>query len=208
LGLAGKDRAQNFAHYNSLQKSQYICSKALGFKTPFTMNNTIKIKAATVEELRIVQAIAYQTWPITFGGILSKPQIAYMLDMMYSLDSLKSQVEEKKHCFLLASEEKSVLGFLSYELNYGKMAKTKIHKIYILPQAQGKGVGKSLIQSAIDAARKDKNSHLILNVNKYNLKAIRFYEKLGFYEAARENIPIGNGYLMEDVVMELKLEEG
>jgi ribosomal protein S18 acetylase RimI-like enzyme len=202
-----KDSFQIFRLLFPYKNQDIFVTTGSDFNKQFVMENRIKIKVAKASDFGIIQTIAHQTWPTTFGEILSKPQIEYMLDMMYSLDSLKSQVEEKNHCFLLAWEEDEVLGFLSYELNYKGRSKTKIHKIYILLQAQGKGVGKLLIQRAIDTALNEKNSHLLLNVNKYNLNAIRFYEKLGFYEASREDISIGNGFLMEDVVMELKLEK-
>ncbi|WP_332913722.1 hypothetical protein [Algoriphagus boritolerans] len=42
-------------------------------------------------------------------------------------------------------------------------------------------------------------------MNKYNQKAINFYLKMGFQEIYKEVIDIGNGYVMDDVVMELKL---
>ncbi len=165
----------------------------------------LKIIPAHTGDLTIIQSIAHLTWPITFSDILSKPQIDYMLEMMYSLDSLKNQINQKQHKFKLAKSGEDFLGFLSYEINFQGSCKTKIHKIYILPLAQGKGVGKLLIQAAMDAARKADNSFLYLNVNKYNTRAISFYERFGFYEDFREDIPIGNGFLMEDVVMELKL---
>ncbi len=165
----------------------------------------VQIVEAKIPDLKIIQNIAYNTWPSTFGGILSASQIKYMLDMMYSMDALIHQVKEKHHKFVLAKEGKEFLGFLSYEVNLEAATKTKIHKIYILPTAQGKGVGKSLIQTAIEAALKAGNAYLFLNVNKYNTGAIDFYRKLGFSEIRKEEIAIGNGFLMEDVVMELNL---
>lgn len=51
-----------------------------------------------------------------------------------------------------------------------------------------------------DISSKDAAS-LGLNVNRYN-KAKGFYERLGFNVIGEENIPIGNGYFMNDYVME------
>ena len=109
----------------------------------------ISITPATEAQLPIIQTIAYQTWPTTFAAILSPEQIDYMLGMMYSTDSLKTQLNDKNHVFLLAqdSESGNYLGFLSYELGYKGVPKTKIHKIYLLPASQGKGVGKQLIEA-------------------------------------------------------------
>ena len=123
-----------------------------------------------------------------------------MLDLMYSLPSLQAQVQQQGHVFLLASEAENPLGYISYELNYQQTTATKIHKIYILPQAQGKGVGKALIDAATAVGLANQNEALLLNVNKYN-KALQFYERIGFEVIGQEDIDIGEGFLMEDFTM-------
>jgi GNAT superfamily N-acetyltransferase len=163
----------------------------------------IQIRKALPEELPIVRDIAHQTWPDTFAGILSPPQIEYMLKMMYDLNTLESQLLEKGQVFLLAEEDGKYLGFAAYELNNSEGAKAKLHKIYVLPSAQGKGIGKKLIREVSTQAKGKGQKTLLLNVNKFNQPAIDFYQYLGFKEAYREVIAIGNGYVMDDVVMEL-----
>lgn len=166
----------------------------------------ITITQATEHDLPTIQDIAHRTWPNTFGEILSPSQISYMLDMMYSLEALKSQIDDKKHVFLLAKDDTSqeVLGYSSYELNYKGQALTKIHKIYLLPASQGKGVGRLLIDAVAEVAKAKSNDRLGLNVNRYN-KAIQFYERVGFSIVGNEDIDIGDGFLMEDFVMEKPL---
>ena len=160
----------------------------------------LTIKAATEADFPTIRQIAYDTWPQTFGQILSEQQIAYMLDLMYSLPSLQAQVQQQGHVFLLASEAENPLGYISYELNYQQTTATKIHKIYILPQAQGKGVGKALIDAATAVGLANQNEALLLNVNKYN-KALQFYERIGFEVIGQEDVDIGEGFLMEDFTM-------
>lgn len=160
----------------------------------------LTIKTATEADFPTIRQIAYDTWPQTFGQILSEQQIAYMLDLMYGLPSLQAQVQQQGHVFLLASEAENPLGYISYELNYQQTTATKIHKIYILPQAQGKGVGKALIDAAAAVGLANQNEAILLNVNKYN-KAVQFYERIGFEVIGQEDIDIGEGFLMEDFIM-------
>ena len=162
------------------------------------------IRQLTKEELTKVQSIAHRTWPSTFANILSPEQIDYMLNWMYDLKMLESQLE-KGHTFLLAEEDEKELGFAGFELNYAEGPKAKLHKIYLLPEAQGKGAGKALILEVADRARKANQKSLLLNVNKYNQRAIDFYLRMDFQEIYKEVIDIGNGYVMDDVVMELNL---
>lgn len=167
----------------------------------------IAITPATEDELSLIQAIAHQTWPNTFGDILSPQQISYMLDMMYSREALLAQIHHKQHVFMLAKDTdlNQALGYVSYELNYKEAPLTKIHKIYMLPASQGKGVGRAMIETVADIARQNGNDRLGLNVNRFN-KAIQFYERMGFSIVGNEDIDIGDGFLMEDFIMEKPLK--
>jgi diamine N-acetyltransferase len=164
----------------------------------------MNIRQLSKAELNLVQSIAHRTWPSTFSNILSPEQIQYMLNWMYSLDMLESQLE-KGHTFLLVEDEGKELGFAGFELNHSEGPKAKLHKIYLLPEAQGKGAGKALILEVANRAKNAGQKSLLLNVNKYNQNAINFYLKMGFQEIYKEVIDIGNGYVMDDVVMELNL---
>ena len=160
----------------------------------------MQIVEATTDHIYNIQVLSNVIWPATFSNILSQEQISYMLDMMYSTSSLEKQFNELNHHYLLAEEDGEYLGYLSYELNYKGTPITKIHKIYVLPSIQGKGVGRLFIDAVSKLAQKNNNTLLSLNVNRYN-KAIDFYKRMGFDFFTSENIDIGNGFLMEDYVM-------
>ena len=158
---------------------------------------------ATNSQLEIIQDLAKAIWPDAYGAILSQEQLEYMMEMMYSLDSLENQLKNNT-VFLLVKEENDFIGFASYELNFQNSNKTKIHKLYILPTIQGKGVGKNLILHIQEIAKKNSNAALILNVNKYN-KAKDFYLHNQFEIADSLVVDIGNGYVMDDFVMVKKI---
>ena len=163
----------------------------------------MKIIEANTSQLPLIAQLAYAIWPVAYGEILSKEQLTYMLGKFYSLESLTDQLEKRNHVFLLIEENERFVGFASYESNI-ENHKTKIHKIYVLPETQGKGFGVQLINEIETRAKNLQNDILFLNVNRFN-KAQYFYKKLGFEIAFEEDIEIGNGYLMEDFVMEKKL---
>jgi ribosomal protein S18 acetylase RimI-like enzyme len=161
----------------------------------------INIVEASTNDFKVIREIAYQTWPIAYGEILSKTQLDYMLEAFYNEETLKDSVVNKGHYFVLAKEGEETLGFVSYEHHYNQKMQTKIHKIYILPQTQGKGTGKTLIDFVEKVAKKNNSTALSLNVNRYN-KALHFYQKLGFEIVEEVDIELDHGYLMEDYVME------
>lgn len=164
----------------------------------------ITITEATAEDIKTIQEITYITWPITYGKILSKSQLDYMLDLFYSDEALIKQIKNKEQLFYLISEDEATLGFIGIEHNYKDEAITKIHKIYLLPETQGKGIGKKVIEKIEKMALENHSTALSLNVNRFNT-ALSFYKKIDFEVVDEVNIEIGNGYLMEDYVMEKEL---
>lgn len=164
----------------------------------------IKIIAADSRHFQSIQQIAHITWFPTFKNILSDEQIRYMLERMYSLEALAKQVSEQNHSFLLAVNENQEIGYASYELNYKNTLGTKIHKLYVLPAFQGKNIGKRFIEHIEKIALENQQTHLQLNVNRFN-QAVHFYQKNNFEIIGSEDIDIGNNYLMEDFIMERKL---
>lgn len=164
----------------------------------------ITISEATAEDFPIIQKVAYETWPITYGNILSKEQLDYMLEKFYSEKALRKDVIEKSHRFLLIKEENETLGFASYEHQYQKNQLTRMHKLYVIPTAQGKGVGKLLLAEVERLAKENQSKTVSLNVNRFN-NAYDFYLKNSYKKIQEIDISIGEGFLMEDYVMEKEL---
>lgn len=158
---------------------------------------------ANTVQLSIIRDLAYRIWPSTYGEILSEAQLKFMLDKFYNLDFLENLRKNGQH-FLLLEENAVFLGYAAYELNYENSNTTKIQKIYVLPETQGKGLGRKLMDFIKNKAIENDNDGLLLNVNRYN-NALGFYEKYGYTIKEIVDIEIGNGYLMEDYVMELKI---
>ncbi len=164
----------------------------------------ITITIATPKDFGTIEHIARQTWPTAYGEILSKNQIDYMLETMYSVDVLNDNFVHKNHRFILIKEFENSLGFASYEHHYLNTTTTRLHKLYLLPEAKGKGLGKLLLEKIIKIAQENRSEKISLNVNRFN-KSYLFYKKMGFEIVAEEDLEIGHGYLMEDYKMELKL---
>ena len=164
----------------------------------------ITISEAGLNDIKIIQKITDITWAITYGEILSQTQLDYMLDLFYSNEALAQQIQNKEQLFYLISDSEATIGFIGIEHNYKNESVTKIHKIYLLPETQGKGIGKKVIDEIGKLALDNNSTALILNVNRFNT-ALGFYKKIGFEIKEEVDIEIGNGYLMEDYVMAKRL---
>lgn len=163
----------------------------------------MEILKASVNDCNIIYSIAVPAWNAAYTTILSAEQMEYMLELMYSREAITEQISVKGHQFLLVYNEQVAVGFASYEVNV-KYETTKLHKLYVLPEVKGAGYGRALVNAVAGMAKKHTNDKLILNVNRRN-PSVGFYKNMGFTIAGEEDITIGNGYLMEDYIMQKQL---
>lgn len=162
----------------------------------------MEIRKAGIEDIPLIRKLTFAIWPQTYSSIISKEQVDYMLHMMYSPASLQKQMQDGSIFIIVYDDNKLPVGFAAYKpidtLTW------KLDKIYVLASQQGKGTGKFIINFIVDEIKNKHAKALQLNVNRQN-KAKDFYEKLGFTVIKTADFDIGNGYFMNDYVMELAL---
>jgi ribosomal protein S18 acetylase RimI-like enzyme len=164
----------------------------------------VSIREAHTADIPAIRAIAHAAWPVAYAGILPPAQLAYMLDLMYSEAALREQMTERGHRFLLADRDGHPAGFAGFEHRYKDVPGTRLHKLYVLPEVKGTGMGRALLRAVELTARKAEDEWIELNVNRFN-PAKAWYERQGFRVLRDEVIDIGNGYVMDDHVMVLAL---
>ncbi len=157
------------------------------------------IRKATINDAEIICEIADQTWWPAYGSILSPAQITYMLGVLYSIQKIQDQITTGEQTFLLLIEDEQPVAFAGFSPREEDAEIYKLHKLYCLPQTQGKGYGKIMINEICRRVLEVGKYQLDLNVNRFN-KARGFYEKMGFAVVYEEDIPIGE-YWMNDYVM-------
>jgi diamine N-acetyltransferase len=155
-------------------------------------------REATISDIPLIRELTLRIWPMTYSPILFPEQIDYMLHLMYSPSSLSDQMHRSGHEFVILRQFSESAGFASY--NHQEAAIFRLNKLYILPELQGKGAGRFLLDEVIHRAKARGGQVLELNVNRHN-PALSFYHHLGFTIFREENIDIGNGYFMNDYVM-------
>ncbi len=166
----------------------------------------ILISKVGTEQVATIQALAHHIWQTAYKEILTPGQMSYMLQRIYSPASLENQITHQHHQFVIIYAEGMPAGFASY----GKKQDAppgvyRLHKIYLDPLLQGKGLGKMLLEFILKQITPLGATDLELNVNRHN-KARHFYEKVGFNIVREEDIDIGNGFFMNDYVMNLPLQ--
>jgi len=164
----------------------------------------MNIKQAVINDVHIIQNIAEKSWLATYSDILSVEQINYMLKKMYSIEEIYSHFKDINWKYFLLTNENNFVGFFGYQLNF-KLNTTKLHRIYVLPEFLGKGYGRFAIDFLKNDVYLSGNKRIILNVNKNN-SAKNFYESQGFKIYDSGVFDIGNGFVMDDYLMEFHFD--
>ena len=124
------------------------------------------IQAKTLD-IPVVIELTKIIWPVAYGEILSKAQLDYMIDKFYNETAL-IELMQKGHVFYLAQDNNdNYVGFVSYEIN-SEPNKTKIHKIYVLPETQGTGLGKQFFELVKQKAKENEQKSIFLQGKQQN----------------------------------------
>ena len=164
-----------------------------------------EIKKISIDAIPVVQGLSREIWNKVYPSIISQEQIDYMLEMMYSKESLEKQMTEMDHHFFLLYSEGMPVGFASYSIKSNQEPHTvRLNKLYLQPECHGMGFGKAMIDYVVKQSTILNASNIELNVNKQN-PAVRFYKRQGFSIKSEMVLDIGNGYVMDDYIMTMPL---
>ena len=126
-----------------------------------------------------------------------------MLDKFQSAKAIKHQIEKGYEYFIIYHNNQPC-GYLCIVPNQVDR-KMMISKIYVDADFRGLKLGSKLLDFTIDEAKKRVFSCVWLTVNKNNSKSIEWYKKRGFSIKEKIVMDIGNGFVMDDYLMEMSI---
>jgi len=169
-----------------------------------TSQNKTQIVRAQEKHLPGISELAGVIWRACYPGIIAREQIDYMLARMYSLDLLRDEIRSQGIRYDQLLVDGKPAGFASYGPT-SEPGVMKLHKLYLLPELHGCGLGSRLLQHVEREVCAKTGRRLILSVNKRNTKAIAAYQRNGFVIAESVITDIGGGFVMDDYVMAKEL---
>jgi ribosomal protein S18 acetylase RimI-like enzyme len=155
-------------------------------------------RQARIEDIAEIHALARCIWDEAYGEILSKGQIDYMLQMMYSEKVITKELQSGIKWDLIVVNGK-LCGYLSYAL--AEDNSVKLSKIYIEKDFRRTSIAADSLSRVKQYAARNGKDYVFLTVNKNNKIAIRAYEKNGFAITASVITDIGQGFVMDDYIM-------
>lgn len=161
------------------------------------------------DEIDFLQKLSKQTFFESFSWGNSEENMARYLEEGFSTEKLTRELKDENTAFYFVKSANEVIGYM--KLNEGR-AQTELQKedsfelerIYVLSDYQGKGIGRQLLDKAIQLAKEKKASYIWLGVWEENKSAIQFYKKNGFIVFDEHYFMVGDDK-QTDIMMKLKL---
>ena len=196
------------------------------------ITNKITFKKCNIKDIPEIRKIASKAFPEAFSSILNQEQMAYMMDMMYGEKALTIDIGNGDQNYFLMYDDGEPCGYISITTpdrfvkerieicnkKNGSPANMQVikdckkpiyllHKVYLLPEKKGCGLGRLLFQHAEDVVSemsKGKPSIMILQVNRKN-PAVDFYKYLGMRIIGQQDFILDHGFEMNDFVMAIDI---
>lgn len=154
---------------------------------------------ASPEDILCLQSLAREIQIPYFTPMIGEAQITYMLDLFLSETAVKEQLQ-KGYQYRLVYEEGTLCGYFGICPEGEKLF---LSKFYLKENFRGKGIASKMMEEVCSLG-KGLNA-VYLTVNKKNHHPIAVYQSLGFSITDSVETDIGNGYIMDDYIMEKPL---
>ena len=157
------------------------------------------IRRAYISDVKQIAKVCVDTWRTAYKGIISQE---YLQNLNYeSREKRFRQILEENNVFMNVYQDdktNEIIGFISFGLPLEDFEfEIEIYSFYILDNYQMQGIGKQLLHSAVDELEVMGKKTMILWVLKDNIKAIKFYEKMGGKFVKEKIKNIGNQDIIE-----------
>lgn len=170
---------------------------------------TINIKKCTLEDLSILQEISYETFNDTFKDQNSPENMKAYLERAYNLKQLEKELSNISSQFFFVYFHNELAGYLKVNTNDAQSEEMgeesfEIERIYIKKKFQKHGLGKYLLNIAMEMAMEGNKKKIWLGVWEKNENAIAFYRKMGFVQTGAHSFYMGDEEQI-DFIMTKKL---
>ena len=159
------------------------------------------IPVSNIELVYSLSAIADDIWHEHFTPIIGEAQVDYMLDKFLSPDALTEQINSGYQYYIF-SFEYTFAGFAGIHKENGKLF---LSKLYVHKDFRGTGIGTYVFKQFIELCKKNSLDTIWLTCNRHNSNTIEVYKHWGFEIVREEATDIGNGFVMDDYIMEYKI---
>ena len=171
---------------------------------------TIKIKKCNREDLEILQEISIETFNDTFENQNTPVNMKAYLEAAFNSKRLEKELSNRSSQFFFVYFNDAVAGYLKVNTNEAQSEEMgdeslEIERIYIKNKFQKHGIGKYLLNKAIEIAMERNKKKIWLGVWEKNENAIAFYKKMGFVHTDSHSFYMGNEEQIDFIMIKTQI---
>jgi len=168
------------------------------------------IRKASEADAELIADISRKTFYDSFTADNTPENMEKFMSGPFSKDRLMAEVLEPESYFFIAESAGKPVGYIKmresqHSKDVPRADAIEIARIYAIKDAIGKGIGRLLIQAAIDHAIHLKKKMIWLGVWEKNRRAVDFYTKWGFIRFGQHEFMLGDD-LQTDWLMRKELK--
>lgn len=160
------------------------------------------IPVSNMELIYSVSAVAEEIWHDHFDPIIGEAQVDYMLEKFLSPDALAQQINSGYQYYLF-SYEYTFAGFAGVHKENGSLF---LSKLYVDKEFRGKGIASYMFHQFIEMCKKNNLDKIWLTCNRHNTNTLEIYKHWGFKIVKEQAADIGNGFVMDDYILEYQIQ--
>lgn len=166
------------------------------------MDNLRIIPVTNEELIYSLSTIADEIWHEHFTPIIGKAQVDYMLEKFLSPSALAEQIQNGYEYFLF-SYDYTFAGFSGIREDNDSLF---LSKLYVHQDFRGNGISSYILQKYIELCKMRHLNKIWLTCNRFNKNTLAIYEHLGFQKTREQVSDIGNGFVMDDYILEYTIQ--
>ncbi|MEG0079038.1 MULTISPECIES: GNAT family N-acetyltransferase [Enterococcus] len=156
-----------------------------------------KKKVETKQEITALYPVIVEIWQEWFTPIIGAEQVNFMLHNYQSKENIAIEIKNGVHYFALVLVDE-IIGYTAYEVRKDVIY---ISKLYIKKEFRGQGLMREIFDW-YDILSEELGLKQQLRVNRDNMHSIAVYQHRGFKIVNTQDDEIGNGFIMNDYILE------
>ncbi|MGI5959871.1 MAG: GNAT family N-acetyltransferase [Massiliimalia sp.] len=167
---------------------------------PVRTENTLEFLPVTTQEQREeLAALAHEIWNQHFVPIIGQAQVDYMLEQFQSYPALTRQIQQDGYEYYFFHYNGENVGYVGIHPEADRLF---LSKLYLKRAYRGRRLASQAFDFLCQYCKERGLSKIWLTVNKDNANTIQVYKNVGFTVVKAQVASIGNGFVMDDYVME------
>lgn len=167
------------------------------------------VRICKQEDVHLLQEISIETFEETFKQQNNPEHLQAYLEKAYDQEKLSKELANPNSAFFFIYAGDEIAGYLKVNVDEAQSEgmgedALEIERIYVRKSFQGKGLGKYMMEYAVERARKQNKKRVWLGVWEKNIKAIQFYQSWDFVRTGAHSFYMGDeeqiDFIMEKVI--------